>query len=280
MTDHHRFVSRRELFGWFGAGLLSARGFAVPQGQAPEFAALDHVEFYVSNVEKSRDFFVRIFGNTLRSRNGKRYLKLGSTYMAFELPRGAGGEIKVDHFSVAVKRLEMPRLHAFLEQRGVTYQDYPSGRDTGVNDPDGIRTQLSPEDGWSLLNPATFLAESVPMPDEPIFRPTGLDHILLNVSDPQKSVAFYQKFLGPATPGNNGRIWFQVGTSRIGLLQTPAGQRAGVNHFCVSAEAFNYDAVVKRLQQMGAKVETPEVAGAAEFRDPDGSLIQVMGPRA
>jgi hypothetical protein len=30
---------------------------------------------------------------------------------------------------------------------------------------------------------------------------------------------------------------------------------------------------------MGAKVETPEVAGAAEFRDPDGLLIQGNGPR-
>ena len=181
--------------------------------------------------------------------------------------------------SVAVKRLEMVKLHAFLEQRGVIYQDYPSGRDTGVNDPDGIRTQLSPEDGWSLLNPANFIPETVPMPEEPIFRPMALDHVLLNVTDPEKSAAFYQKFLGPPARNNN-RIWFQIGASRIGLLQTPAGQRTGVNHFCVSAAAFNYEAVVRRLQQMGAKVEAPEVAGSAEFRDPDGSLLQVMGPRA
>jgi hypothetical protein len=31
---------------------------------------------------------------------------------------------------------------------------------------------------------------------------------------------------------------------------------------------------------MGVKLESPEVAGAAEFRDPDELLIQVMGPRA
>ena len=66
----------------------------------------------------------------------------------------------------------------------------------------------------------------------------------------------------------------------IHVWRTPTGQRAGVNHFCVSAAEFSYDAVTRRLQQMGAKVEAPEVAGAAEFRDPDGSLIQVMGPRA
>ena len=81
--------------------------------------------------------------------------------MAFEAPRGNGGQIRVDHFSVSVKRLEMPKLHAFLEQRGVMFQDYPSGRDTGITDADGIRTQLSPEDGWSFLNTPNFPAEDV-----------------------------------------------------------------------------------------------------------------------
>jgi catechol 2,3-dioxygenase-like lactoylglutathione lyase family enzyme len=106
-----------------------------------------------------------------------------------------------------------------------------------------------------------------------------LDHILLHVSDPEKSVAHYRKFLGEPMPGNNGRIWFQVGPSRIGLLRTPAGEATGVNHFCVSAAAFNYDDAVRKLRQIGAKVENPEVAGAPQFRDPDGLLIQVMSPR-
>ena len=102
---HDRLIRRREALGLFGAGLFAGRELAA-QSQEPEFGALDHIEFYVSDVEKSRDFFVRIFGNTLKSRGAKRYLKLGSTYMAFEAPRGNGAGIRVDHFSVAVKRLD------------------------------------------------------------------------------------------------------------------------------------------------------------------------------
>ena len=49
----------------------------------------------------------------------------------------------------------------------------------------------------------------------------------------------------------------------------------GMNHFCVSAEPFNYDAVVARLATLGAKVEPPELPGAPSFRDPDGMLVQV-----
>lgn len=278
MTQHRLLVNRRELLG-----LLGTAAFTVPapvaQEQAPEFSALDHIEFYVSNLDKSRDFFVRVFGNTLLKNrtDTKRYLKLGVTYMAFEQPRGNDNEIKVDHVSVAIKRLEMPKLHAFLGQRGVAYQDYPSGRDTAVIDPDGIRLQLSPENGWNLLNPPNFVPEDIAMAEEPIFRATGLDHVVLNVTEPEKSVTFYQKFLGPPAQRNNNRIWFRAGTSRIGLQQRPAGQRLGVQYFCVTATAFNAEAATRRLQQMGAKVETPEVAGTIRFRDPDGSLIQVMG---
>jgi catechol 2,3-dioxygenase-like lactoylglutathione lyase family enzyme len=268
-------MNRRDLLGLFGAGVLAARP---PRPQdplpLPVFSALDHIEFYVSNVEKSRDFFVRVFGNTLRNRNNKRYLKLGATYMAFELPRG-NSEIKVDHTSLAIKGLDMPKLHAFLEQRGIVFQDYPSGRDTAVVDADGIRIQLSPENGWSLLNPATFLAEEIAMTEDPIFRPSGMDHVVLNVKELETSAAFYQKFLG-APVRNNNRIWFQAGTSRIGLQQTPPGQLPGVYYFSVKADAFNTEAATRRLQQIGAKMETSDAAGTVRFRDLDGLMIQVQ----
>ena len=283
MKSNVRPLTRRAALQMFAAAFIPSR-VSPAQVAEPEFAALDHVEFYVANGERSRDFFLRLFGNTmdantLRIRGAKRYLKLGAAYMAFEPPRGAGMPGGVDHFSVAIKKLDMPRLHSFLEQRGVPYQDYPSGRDTGITDADGIRTQLSPEDGWSFLNPASFLPEAATITDQPIFRPTGLDHILLNVMDLDRSVAFYQKFLGRPTPGNNNRVWFQIGPSRIGLLRTPEGQRPGVNHFCVSSAAFDYAVVTRKLEQLGAKLETSEVEGAPQFRDPDGLLIQVMGPR-
>jgi catechol 2,3-dioxygenase-like lactoylglutathione lyase family enzyme len=101
--------------------------------------------------------------------------------------------------------------------------------------------------------------------------PIGLDHILLNVSDPEKAAATYAQVLGPVVERATNRIWFQAGVSRIGLTQTPQGQRPGVNHFCLKAEKFDPAAAKKQLEQAGIK---PEPTGT-EFRDPDGSLIQV-----
>src|SRR5262249_4958465 len=170
-------LNRRELLGVFAASLLpGASAFAV-QADELQFAGLDRVEFYVGNVDKSRDFFVNIFGNTLKNRNGKRYVKLGSSYMAFEPPRGNAGQVRVDHFSISIKHLEMPKLHEFLDRRAVMYQDYPSGRDTGITDSDGIRTQLSPENGWSFLNTPNFPAEAVATQSEPLFRPIALSQV-------------------------------------------------------------------------------------------------------
>ena len=263
-------LNRRELLGVFAASLLpGASAFAV-QADELQFAGLDRVEFYVGNVDKSRDFFVNIFGSTLKNRNGKRYVKLGSSYMAFEPPRGNAGQVRVDHFSISIKHLEMPKLHEFLDRRAVMYQDYPSGRDTGITDSDGIRTQLSPENGWSFLNTPNFPAEAVATQSEPVFRPIALSQVLLNVSDPEKASAFYRRFLGPPAEGG----WFQVGTARVGLQRTPEGERAGVRHFCVSCEAFAADAAVMRLQEIGA-MDVQISNGTLAFRDLDGFRILV-----
>jgi len=247
------------------------------QDASLEFHAVDHVEFYVSQVERTRDFFAAVFGNTLlgNASASKSYLKIGSAYLAFERPRTAGGPLTTDHVSVAIRKIEMARVHALLDSRGIAYRDYPSGRDTAIVDSDGIRTQLSPENGWSFLKPPTFAPDAVVIKEDAVFRPTGIEHVLLNVADPEASAQFYERVFGPVSMRRNSRIWFQVGHSRIGLLKTPDGQRPGVNHFCVSAEPFNYDAVVARLAALGAKVEPPELPGAPSFRDPDGMLVQV-----
>jgi catechol 2,3-dioxygenase-like lactoylglutathione lyase family enzyme len=269
-------VTRREVLCAIAAGMFSAARPSAQEGSI-QFDAVDHVEFYVSQVERTRDFFAAVFGNTLlkNASAAKSYVKLGSAYLAFERPRTAGGPLITDHVSVAIRNIEMARVHAFLDSRGIAYRDYPSGRDTAIVDADSIRTQLSPENGWGLLKPPTFAPDAVVLQREAVFRPTGIEHVLLNVADPETSARFYEKVFGPVSLRNNNRVWFRVGRSRIGLLKTPEGQRPGVNHFCVSAEPFDYDAVVARLAALGARVEPAELPGAPSFRDPDGMLVQV-----
>ena len=275
MTGMHR----REALGWIGASVFAIRKAAAAD-PALRFTSLDHIEFLVSDVEKSAAFYARIFGNTVlkNNRTTRRYLKLGASYIAMD--RNAQGAINVDHFCAGIPSFDVAKTHSYLESKGVSYRDFPSGKDLAVTDPDGARLQLALDNGWAQLLGGTASPETISISSEPIFRPTGIDHVLLNVTDPERSAAFYEKILGPVTQRNNNRIWFQAGTGRIGLLQTPAGQKAGVNHYCVSVEKFDFDAPVKRLQQAGVKLDSSEVAGAPDLRDPDGYRVQIMGPRA
>jgi catechol-2,3-dioxygenase len=77
-------MNRRRVLGLLGAGAL------VPGADAAEgalrFAGLDHVEFTVSDVEKSLAFYVRVFGNTVMKNNQttRRYIKLGGCYIALD----------------------------------------------------------------------------------------------------------------------------------------------------------------------------------------------------
>src|SRR5262249_37078801 len=117
---------------------------------------------------------------------------------------------------------------------------------------------------------------SIAIGGEPIFRPTSIDHVLLNVTDPEKSAAFYEKVLGPVAQRATDRIWFQVGSTRVGVTKTPSGNQAGVNHWCVAAAAFDAAAARKRLEQAGAKLVPGENANDVQFNDPDGYRVQVV----
>jgi catechol 2,3-dioxygenase-like lactoylglutathione lyase family enzyme len=270
-----RSISRRDALQMLGLTGLAARA-ASAANEAARFTTIDHLEFNVSDVEKSVAFYARIFGNTIlkNNRTTRRYLKLGSTFIAMD----RGQQIHVDHFCAGIPDFRIEELHHYLDENGLVYKDYPSGRDLYVTDPDGMHVQLGSDNSWEQLLKGTASPEAVPGA-EPIFRPSGIDHILLNVSDPEKSAAFFVKIFGPVSQRNNNRTWFQVGKSRVGLLETPTGQRAGVNHYCVAVEPFDYESATRKLAQAGAKVESPEVAGAPEFRDADGYLVQVMTPR-
>jgi len=268
-------MTRREAIGL----MASTRVLAAASTQTLPFTRLDHVETNAVDAGKSAALHARIFGGPIWKNNKteRRYVKLGPCYLAIEQGREPIG---VDHFSAGIEGFQIAEIHRYLEERGIGYKDYPSGRDLNIKDPDGIGIQLSADNTWKQLETATASAERTAVEGPPIFQPTGIDHILLNVTDPEKSAAFYEKIFGNVSQRNNNRIWFQVGKSRVGLLKTPAGEKPGVNHFCVSAAAFDYDAVTKKLASVGAHVVTPETAGSAEFHDTDGLLVQIMAARA
>jgi len=275
MRNAFHAMNRRDALRALSAGALASRLLGAAVIDAEDLTDIDHLETSVPDAAKSAAFYAKVFGGPIWKNNQtpRRYVKLGASYIAIEQGRQPFG---VDHFAAGITAFNIGNLHAELTRSGIAYKDYPSGRDLNVSDPDGIKLQLSADSTWSQLEGATASPEPNTDVTGPVFRATGIDHILLNVSDPEKSAAFYEKILGPVSQRNNNRIWFRIGISRVGLLKAPEGQRPGINHYAIAAAAFDYATATRRLQDLHAKVEKSEAAGSPEFRDPDGLLVQVV----
>ena len=259
MPDHQRHLTRREALAFLAAAsTLAAAGklAAAEDAQPLHFTALDHIETSAPDSAKTAAFYARLFGAPVwkNNKSARRYVMLGPRYIAIENARQPLG---VDHFSVGIEGFVVADIHDWLKQRAIAYRDYPSGKDLNVDDPDGIHIQLSADNTWADMKDRLASPEASPEITNPIFQPTGLDHILLNVSDLPKSAAFYTKIFGPATQTDATRTWFQAGKSRIGLMQAAAGTKPGVNYFCISANAFNFlpppEATVGRSRRQSRK---------------------------
>jgi catechol 2,3-dioxygenase-like lactoylglutathione lyase family enzyme len=127
-------------------------------------------------------------------------------------------------------------------------------------------------------------------------RVCGLDHIVLNVRDVERSLDFYHRVLGlPAErvdawrKGDVGFPSVRVNDAIIiDLFAMPEGGGASgaglnLNHFCLVTERADLEAAAEELTQAGVTIERgPGVRSGARgdglsfyFRDPDANLIEL-----
>jgi hypothetical protein len=100
----------------------------------------------------------------------------------------------------------------------------------------------------------------------------------LHVSDLEKGVQFYRILYGKeaSRQKNPDRVWFQIGDTRLGLEQTPSGEKPRIAHFGVKVAAFDRAAVVAGLSKLGAEViASPDEPDVVRFRDKDGNSVEL-----
>jgi catechol 2,3-dioxygenase-like lactoylglutathione lyase family enzyme len=105
---------------------------------------------------------------------------------------------------------------------------------------------------------------------------TGIDHVSVLVNDLQRSALFYQSVFGmtPVSEDKPNQIL------RLGMKRTIVSLRheppAGVvDHFAITVENFNREAVTQRLASHGL---TPQqnVQFGFHIKDPDGAVVQIV----
>lgn len=139
------------------------------------------------------------------------------------------------------------------------------------------------------IAPRFAVGHAFPGAEPPPIRVRTLSHFGLAVSDPKRSIDFYQGLFGMPIQARSGQTTIlRVGTGPQFISIAPAGSAApGINHYCLGVDGFNVDRILAALAAHG--VVKSAAAGAMKaavtlrdgtpdlaFGDPDGIVCQLQ----
>jgi len=277
--------------GGAAAAPLLQRGPVAPSGpvgpQLPlRTTGLEHFGMVVPDVAAAGRFYGAIFNPELHKENSdplRYYVSMGIGYIALGANRQQGTPSRIDHYCALVDGYNAQAFRQELEAQGITVSAGGVGM---IGDADGIQLQL-------LGIPGGLARTTVPagrIVEKPaLVRPLGLDHIMLNVTDVEKSAKYYRLLFGTEWSKNTNpdRLWFQIGGTRLGIQNVKQGESPRVDHFCVSVAGFDPAAVTSGLKELGAEIlsATDESQDRIRFRDLDlirfkdsnGIIVELRG---
>ncbi len=134
----------------------------------------------------------------------------------------------------------------------------------------------------------------------PPFSVSRIDHLVLRVTDLERSIAFYGAVLGCAVVKRRddlGLVHLRAGVSMVdlvavdGRLGRPGGPAPGsggrnLDHLCLRVDPFDAAAIAAHLRQHGLEHDgtlqqnfgAEGVGPSLYLHDPDGNTIELKGP--
>jgi catechol 2,3-dioxygenase-like lactoylglutathione lyase family enzyme len=134
-------LTRRELIR--GLAMLAAAGGTAAEAQEAGFkgANIDHVSIQVTDLQRSVNYYQRMFGFTVVSEDKPNgIIRLGTTRALVSLNRESPAGI-VDHFAIGVPKFDRASITNDLKQRGATPENNPFAG-FHIKDPDGVKVQI------------------------------------------------------------------------------------------------------------------------------------------
>jgi catechol 2,3-dioxygenase-like lactoylglutathione lyase family enzyme len=281
--NEHRTLDRREFLGLIGTAALmqpSSSAAALPL----QNLGLEHLDIVVPDPAASARFYARIFKTKLHQqpiRDTVRYFVLLGDLPADRqvgyIAIGAGQERppSIGHYCTLVKVYDRAGMNRELQAAG--FAGIRGAGGLGMwPDPDGLDLQL-------FQPPAGLVTAAVPstlsVEGEGVVTPLGVDHVMLLVSDLDRSLRYYRLVYGTPVEGprENGRVWLRLErNTRIGLQQVTNGQMPSIGHFAIKVAQYDRNAVTARLRELGAKLlpatDEPDVL---RFADNNGIVVEL-----
>jgi catechol 2,3-dioxygenase-like lactoylglutathione lyase family enzyme len=288
MADERNGISRRTFCRGVAVSVVASVAAAAAWAQAPQGAppgatpvppatlpikssGLEHIGLTVPDPEMAAKWYGRIFNPQLfreREAPPRYYVTTGTAYLAFG--GAANAAPLIDHICALAFDYNGRGMRPLLESKGITV--------AGVGmaaDPDGLRLQL-------LGVPGGLAGTIVPggriSLEPPALHAVALDHIVLRVSDVERSTMWYRNFFGPelARAGKKpDRVWFQIANTRLGLEPAGAGRTPAVDHFCLTVVGADRKTIASKLKALGVETTPSAEDGVVKFTDPHGFVVEL-----
>jgi catechol 2,3-dioxygenase-like lactoylglutathione lyase family enzyme len=295
-----KMVSRRKFMGAIGAapvlpllaraaGGIQSAGTRVLPLDTP---GVDHLDVIVPDVEAAARFYMGVFNTRLHGQpfqGATRYFILLN-----DLPEGRevgyvaigaanGRETKIGHFCTSVfnYRRDSAAITESMAEKFAAggFGTFSGGGGIGgvFSDPDGIEIQFLPA-------PDVLVGAAVPSdlvePNQGLVTPRRIDHVVLEVSDLDRAIAYYRILYGPEAGHSHGpdRAWFEFADSRIILEEAPYSYGASpkIAHYCIQVAPFDRGAVADGLAGLGAGIlESPDEPDVLRAVDLDGITFEL-----
>ena len=295
MNQPHE-LTRRSLLRSLAAMAAAGRLIAQPSSKPSiRVRALNHMTLFVSDIERSLEFYQGLFGMPVQARQGpSAQLRIGTGPQFIALaPAGPNRKPAIDHFCMTVEGFDADEpmkvladhgvtrsegagpLQAWTRMRGDTLEFY-------LGDPDGIVVQLQDPSycggGGALGN--MCLATPEPAPRRGLIAVRDLSHFTLTVSDAKRTREFYQGLFGMRIQAYQGAsspvLAVGLGPQFLALGGGGANgstpRAAAIGHACMTMEGFHPDKVLKTLADFGIKAR-------GEARGPAGPMVSYVSMR-
>jgi catechol 2,3-dioxygenase-like lactoylglutathione lyase family enzyme len=267
--------SRRNALRLLGVGVATwaARHWAQAADLPLRTAGLEHIGMTVPDQKATAEFYGRIFDPQLfqeRDPPPRFYVRTGISYIAF----GGGTDVppRIDHFCALVEDYKAQEMRKTLEDAGIPV----SGRGAlGMpTDPDGLRVQLLGVPGGLAR---TIIPSSRISQEDPAVQAMGFDHIVLAVSDLEKSAAFYRRFFGMEATRTKKpeRIWFTVAKTRLALEPVASGRKPAIERVAFRVAGFDRRAITEKLKKLSVEVVPSDEKDALRFNDLNGITMEL-----
>ena len=274
-------LTRRSLLLSLPALSLARRLMAQERPNVLRIRALHQVTLAVSNLQRSLDFYRKLFGMPVQARNdGAILLRIGTGPGFLKLIEAGSAPPRIDHFGVAVDGFDVDEVMRTLANHGIAPTGGGEGSSVGampvrlarrastpeihMGDLDGLVIQLQDPrycGGAGSLGDACADPELAPSPGA--LSPVELNHFTINVPDPERANAFYRELFGLEVQV------MQAAAAALGVgtggqfLMFVNGDRARINHVCLAVEDFSVNGIQRSLEDNGIRPRSggPETSG-------------------